>query len=95
MPAAAFLVAYLALIALIRPARATRLVLALSAFVAVRFLLVLAFNPGEAILYVSVATLALLYVLFHFLETSRLRYKTAFAAALLVAIAGANVAFFF
>lgn len=90
-----FLACYLALFAFIRASRVTRLVLGLGAFVLLRFVLVLLFNPVEAILYASVAVLPLLFVLFHFLEASAFRHKTALVATLAASMLVANGQFFF
>jgi hypothetical protein len=91
----AFLALYLSLFAFVRVSRLNRLVLGLAAFVALRFIVVVAFNPVEAILYASVAVLPLLLALFHFLEQSAFRYKTALAGAFALALLATNARFFF
>lgn len=89
-----FLVAYLGLISFIRISRMTRLAIACIALVVVRWLATTAFNPGEAILYVSPIMLALLLFFFHFLEASGFRHKAAFGAVLLATVLATNTLFF-
>jgi len=92
---ALFLILYLGLFAFVRLSMVTRLVLSLASYVALRFALVMAFNPVEAILYASVAILPILFVLFHFLEQSSFRWKTAYAGAFALTLFVTNAQFFF
>lgn len=92
---ALFLILYLGLFAFVRLSLVTRLVAGFAAFVGLRFALVMAFNPVEAILYASVAILPILFVLFHFLEKSNFRWKTAYAGAFALVLLAANTHFFF
>lgn len=90
-----FLVFYGALLTFVRVQHTTRLMLAFLCLIGVRLALILVFNPGEAFLYTPVTTLPLLLVLFSYLESSRMRHKTAFVALLLLCTAGANFRFLF
>jgi hypothetical protein len=89
-----FIGVYLALISFVRWSKTTRLVLALSALVGVRFVLACLFNPVESIMYSSVATLPMLLVLFRFLEESEVPFKTLFATGFLLSMLLANGRFF-
>lgn len=89
-----FLASCVALLSFVRMSKFTRLVVALLVFITIRFFLVLAFNPVEAILYASVTMLALLLMIFHFLEASAFRRKTAITCAFFVCLVAANGNFF-
>ncbi len=90
-----FLALYVWLISFIRASRMTRLTVGLSTFILLRFLLVLAFNPVEAILYCGVIVLPLLLVLFQSFEASKFPYKTTFASTFALALFVTNFKFFF
>jgi len=88
-----FASAYFALMSFIRLRYVSRMLVAVVAFVAIRFALVVAFNPGEAILYTPVSTLSLLLILFLFLEKSQFPYKSTFATILFISVVLTNSRF--
>lgn len=89
-----FLVMFILLVAFIRVSKATRMIAALTGFVTIRLGFIALYNPAEAILYPILSMLALMLILFYFLEASSFRYKTAFAALLLTSIVATNAKFF-
>ncbi len=89
-----FFAIFIWLVTFIRVSKATRVIVALAGFVAVRMAFVALYNPAEAILYPILSMLALMLILFYFLEVSTFKYKTALVALLLTSIVTTNAKFF-
>ncbi len=90
-----FLVLYLAPLWFLRTSGINRILLAFMAFLAVRFVAILFFNPGEAIIYTSVVVLPILAFIFNLMEKSDFKFKTTHATLLFLTIAGSNGTFLF
>lgn len=86
-----FLGLYLAPLWLLRRVTVDRVILGMLAFVGVRFIAVLLFNPSETIIYTSVVALPILAFIFFLVERSAFKHKIAYAALFLVALIGSNV----
>ena len=86
-----FLFLYLAPLWFLRTTAIDRVILAMLAFVMMRFIAIVLFNPSETIIYASVVALPILAVVFFLIERSQFKHKGLFAGLFLLALFGSNV----